>query len=276
MNLTMPVFMLLFFVILLISTAMYLYLSWKTRMNKKFLYIDNLIVIIVSFLLSLIAFSYLFSSIPKIERFFLSLFFGGLAVITFGYLLTMLRFWRTPKRKITAKVNEIVSPADGNVIYIKRIDANEIPISIKNGQLNELRELTKTSLLQTPCWLIGINMTPWDVHKNCSPIKGKIILNEHTTGVFLSLKKFDALTLNERNTYVIENECLRLGVIQIASKGVRRIDSYVKEGDNVEKGSWLGMIRFGSQVDLVLPIHVKIQITLGQQVYAVKTIIASL
>ena len=276
MNLTMPVFMLLFFVILLISTAMYLYLSWKTRMNKKFLYIDNLIVIIVSFLLSLIAFSYLFSSIPKIERFFLSLFFGGLVVITFGYLLTMLRFWRTPKRKITAKANEIVSPADGNVIYIKRIDANEIPISIKNGQLNELRELTKTSLLQTPCWLIGINMTPWDVHKNCSPIKGKIILNEHTKGVFLSLKKFDAITLNERNTYVIENECLRLGVIQIASKGVRRIDSYVKEGDNVEKGSWLGMIRFGSQVDLVLPINVKIQITLGQQVYAVKTIIASL
>ena len=255
---------------------MYLYLSWKTRMNKKFLYIDNLIVIIVSFLLSLIAFSYLSSSIPKIERFFLSLFIGGLAVITFGYLLTMLRFWRTPKRKLTAKANEIVSPADGNVIYIKRIDANEIPISIKNGQLNELRELTKTSLLQTPCWLIGINMTPWDVHKNCSPIKGKIILNEHTKGVFLSLKKFDALTLNERNTYVIENELLRLGVIQIASKGVRRIDSYVKEGDNVEKGSWLGMIRFGSQVDLVLPINVKIQITLGQQVYAVKTIVASL
>ena len=116
--------------ILLISTAMYLYLSWKTRMNKKFLYIDNLIVIIVSFLLSLIAFSCLSSSIPKIERFFLSLF-RGLAVITFGYLLTMLRFWRTPKRKITAKANEIVSPADGNVIYIKRIDANEIPISIK-------------------------------------------------------------------------------------------------------------------------------------------------
>lgn len=276
MNLTMPVFMLLFFVILLISTAMYLYLSWKTRMNKKFLYIDNLIVIIVSFLLSLIAFSCLSSSIPKIERFFLSLFFGGLAVITFGYLLTMLRFWRTPKRKITAKANEIVSPADGNVIYIKRINANEIPISIKNGQLNELRELTKTTLLQTPCWLIGINMTPWDVHKNCSPIKGKIILNEHTKGVFLSLKKFDALTLNERNTYVIENELLRLGVIQIASKGVRRIDSYVKEGDIVEKGSWLGMIRFGSQVDLVLPINVKIQIMLGQQIYAAKTIIASL
>ena len=92
----------------------------------------------------------------------------------------------------------------------------------------------------------------------------------------MSLKKFDALTLNERNTYVIENEHLKLGVIQIASKGVRRIDSYVKEGDNVEKGSWLGMIRFGSQVDLVLPINVKIQITLGQQVYAVKTIVASL
>lgn len=272
----MPFFAILFFMILLISTSMYLYLSWKTRMNKKFLYIDNLLVIIVSFLLSLLAYYYLFSSIPNLERFLFSLLFGGLVVVLSGYSLTMIRFWRTPIRKITAKANEIVSPADGNVIYIKRIEANEIPISIKNGQLNELRELTKTPLLQSPCWLIGINMTPWDVHKNCSPINGKIILNEHTKGVFLSLKKFDALTLNERNTYVIENEHLRIGVIQIASKGVRRIDSYVKEGANVEKGFWLGMIRFGSQVDLILPYNVNIKIALGQQIYAAKTVIASL
>jgi len=245
-------------------------------MNKKYLYIDNLIVIVVSFLLSLIAYTFLFASIPKIERFLFSLFFGGIVVVLSAYSLTMIRFWRTPIRKITAKENEIVSPADGNVIYIKRINTNEIPISIKNGQLNELRELTKTPLLQSPCWLIGINMTPWDVHKNCSPINGKIILNKHTKGVFLSLKKFDALTLNERNTYVIENEHLRIGVIQIASKGVRRIDSYVKEGAYVEKGFWLGMIRFGSQVDLILPYNVNIQIALGQQIYAAKTVIASL
>ena len=188
----------------------------------------------------------------------------------------MLRFWHKPKRKIIALSNEIVSPADGNVLYIKRIEANDPPSSIKNGRLNKLSELTKTTLLKTPCWLIGINMTPWDVHKNCAPISGRIILNNHIKGSFLSLKKFDSETMNERNTYVIEKDNLRIGIVQIASRGVRRIDTYIAEGAMVNKGDWLGMIRFGSQVDVILPYNADIKITPGQQIYAAKTIIASL
>ena len=107
-------------------------------------------------------------------------------------------------------------------------------------------------------------------------INGTVILNQHTKGVFLSLKTQDALTLNERNTIIIENDRLRVGVIQIASKGVRRIDSYVKSGAIVKKGDWLGMIRFGSQVDVILPYTADIKISLGQQVYAAKTVIASI
>jgi phosphatidylserine decarboxylase len=266
----------LFLLLLLASTIMYLYLHKKTRMNLRFLYLDNLVVVAVSYIIALVLFRFLFPSLNDWIRLFISLVIGGLLIIGLGYTFTIIRFWHTPTRKITAALNEIVSPADGNVIYIKKIEAGETPIAIKNGKLNNISELTKSNLLQSPCWLVGINMTPWDVHKNCAPIDGRITLNQHSAGDFLSLKNFDAITMNERNTYVIENTTLRIGVVQIASKGVRRIDSYVKQGSMIKRGDWLGMIRFGSQVDVILPYTCDIKLKLGQQVYAAKTVIASL
>lgn len=268
--------LILFALLLVEGTAMYLFLHYKTRMNIRFIFIDNLLVVAVSFLISYLSYQYLFISTAETYRFLLSLMAGGLLVPGLGYALTMIRFWQTPRRKITAGANEIVSPADGNVLYIKNLKAGEKPISVKNGNLSSLDELTKSKLLSTPCWLIGINMTPWDVHKNCAPVDGKITLNKHTKGKFLSLKLFDALSENERNTYVIENERLRVGVVQIASKGVRRIDSYVEEGATVSRGDWLGMIRFGSQVDVILPSDCNVNLKVGQQIYAAKTVIAEL
>jgi len=188
----------------------------------------------------------------------------------------MIRFWRTPKRKIKAQSNEVVSPADGNVIYIKKVESGETPVSIKGKKLSKLDEITKTNLLTTPCWLIGINMTPFDVHKNCSPIDGEIIFNQHTQGKFLSLKLAESEAENERNTFIIQNDKIRVGVVQIASKLVRRIDTYKTKGTAVKKGEWIGMIRFGSQVDILLPIKAKIKLTIEQQTYAGKTIIAEI
>ncbi|MBI9054688.1 MAG: phosphatidylserine decarboxylase family protein [Bacteroidales bacterium] len=253
----------------IISTIMYLYLIHKTKINKKFLFIDNIIVITFSFALTFIL--YLSTKFNYSVLYFL---IAGLLVITDGFALTMIRFWRTPNRKLKAKENELISPADGNIIYIKRIEKGETPISIKNGLSITLNELTKTTLLNSPCWLIGINMTPFDVHKNCSPIEGEVILNEHFDGKFLSLKNTDALTQNERQTIVIKNNVSKIGIVQTASRLVRRIDSYVKKGDIIKKGEWYGMIRFGSQVDLIIPIDYTVNVNLKQQVYAVKTIIA--
>jgi len=258
------------------STFMYYYLHKKTRMNFKFIYVDNLIVIVLTYIISLLAFTYIFADLDIFYKFSLTILIGGTLILGLGYTITMIRFWRTPNRKNSSLQNDILSPADGNVLYIKQIEANEPPIAVKNGILNSLPELTKTTLLKTPCWLIGINMTPWDVHKNCAPIDGKIMLNKHTKGEFLSLKKFESLTQNERNTYIIKNDSIQIGIIQIASKGVRRIDSYVQPDSMVKKGDWLGMIRFGSQVDVIIPYNCKIHIKTGQQIYAAKTIIASL
>ena len=257
----------------IISTLYYYFLHLKTRMNIRFLYIDNIIVSICSGLISYFVFDFLTLGLLSVLRILYSLTVMGGLILSLSLGITMFRFWRTPKRMIRAKKNEIVSPADGNVIYIKHIDKNETPISIKNGTLNSIYEITKTNLLEKPCWLIGINMTPWDVHKNCTPIDGKVILNVHTKGKFLSLKSFNSTIENERNTYVIENGEMKVGIVQIASKRVRRIDSYVKEGEEVKRGDWLGMIRFGSQVDIIIPNDCKLKIELGQQIFVGKTII---
>jgi phosphatidylserine decarboxylase len=187
----------------------------------------------------------------------------------------MIRFWRIPVRHSNSDPDSILSPADGKIIYIKQIETDQEAISVKKGRISRLAELTKTNLLTAPCWLIGINMTPFDVHKNAAPISGKIVLNLSRRGKFLSLKSPVSETENERHTLVIQNDKVQVGIVQIASRLVRRIDNYVKEGQMIGRGDWYGMIRFGSQVDLIIPSDFIIKVSLGNQVFAAKTIIAT-
>lgn len=252
-----------------VSTLLYLYLHKKTRISLNYLLTDNVGVIVLSALLAW-GLSLLLPTNWQWVSFVLNP--GFVVGIAFGF--TMIRFWRTPKRKIKAAAGEVVCPADGNVIYITKVEAGEVPVTIKGNRYSRLEELTKTDLLDKPCWLVGINMTPFDVHKNCAPIDGKIILNQHYDGKFLSLKEANALSENERNTYVIGNDDVKIGIVQIASRLVRRIDSYVKEGAGVKTGDWLGMIRFGSQVDVILPLDYEINVALEEQTYAGTTILA--
>ena len=253
----------------MLSTLLYLYLIHKTRISKKFIYSDNILVIILTVIICFLSIALL-----GVGYYWLSYLLIPFLVLGLAFTLTMIRFWRTPNRKLLATENQIVSPADGNVLYIKKIEKGEVPVSIKKGLEATLFEVTQTDILDTPCWLIGINMTPFDVHKNCAPTNGIIILNKYIHGKFLSLKHPKALISNERNTLVIKNERIIVGIVQTASRLVRRIDSYVKEGENINKGDWFGMIRFGSQVDVILPADCTINIDVGDQIYAGKTIIA--
>jgi len=253
-----------------ISTLMYLFLHKKARVNLKYLYLDNIAVIFITWFSVILLLSFVELPLAGVIIFIIPLL-----IVSLGFGITMIRFWRTPKREIHAKKNEIVSPADGNVIYIKKIEQNNIPISVKNGEISSLKELIKTDLIKQPCWLIGINMTPFDVHKNCAPIDGEIILNKHTKGKFFSLKVIESEVENERNTIIIKNDKIQVGFTQIASRLVRKIAVYKKEGMYVQKGDWLGMIRFGSQVDVIIPINCDIKVNLKEQIYAGKTILAS-
>jgi len=254
-----------------LSSLLYTWLHTKTRISLKYLYLDNLAVIVpvtgTAFLLYLEGILHFYMII---------LFVVPLLTLGIAFIYTMIRFWRTPSRKVISEEDKIISPADGNIIYIKKVEAGDVPISVKQGRSFCLNELTKTNLLKTPCWLIGINMTPFDVHKNCSPIKGTVTFTEHFNGKFLSLKLPDALLENERNTYVIENSNLKIGVIQIASRLVKKIDVYVQQGQKVQAGEWIGMIRFGSQVDVIIPFQYLPIVTIGQQVYAATSVLASL
>lgn len=259
-----------FFETVFLSCLLYLFFHKKAKISLNFLYKDNLVVIFFTLIVILLL-GYLKSSFLERVTFILI----PILIVTFFLIIFWFRFWRTPKRKCNATENQVVSPADGNVIYIKRVESRDIPVSIKNGVSVKLEELLKTNILNGPCWLIGINMTPFDVHKNCAPVKGKVILNKHFNGKFLSLKNPEALVQNERNTIVIKNADGDLfGVVQTASRLVRRIDTYISEGIEISQGDWYGMIRFGSQVDIILPIAYIPKVKLKEQVYAIETIIA--
>lgn len=257
-----------FILIAVYSTLLYLYLHKKTHINLSYLYKDN----VVNIILSALACYWLQKLLDPGA--FLCLVSIIIMVPAICVLLTLLRFYRVPFRKTNTTPGGIVSPADGNVIYIKKVEAGEIPVAIKNGVTAKLSEFANTGILEFPCWLIGINMTPFDVHKNCAPIEGKIILNKHFDGEFLSLKHQEALVRNERNTIVIDSKIGKVGVVQTASRLVRRIVTYKKEGMQLDKGEWFGMIKFGSQVDLIIPANCEVLVSLKQQVYAKKTLIA--
>lgn len=266
---------LIFVYIAILSTSMYLYLNRKTKISFTYIYKDNIAVIILAYITFIIVYLMFKEDLEVFLTYLISFGLSTVSVAIIGLIFAMIRFWRTPKRKLVAKQNEVISPVDGKVLYIKKIENGEVPISIKKGLKAKLTELTETDIINGPVWLIGVNMTPFDVHKNCTPVAGQVILNKHIKGQNLSLKHPEALLRNERNTLVLktlDNDLF--GIVQTASKLVRRIDSYVNLGDYLKQGEWFGMIRFGSQVDIIIPIVYSLKINEKQQIYAIKTIIA--
>ena len=127
------------------------------------------------------------------------------------------------------------------------LEAREI-----RGKALNLIELARVEICDEG-YLVGIAMHLLNVHVNRAPIAGRVSSLVHTEGAFLSLRRADASSANERVTTVIENHRERIAVVQIASRLVRRIVSYVAEGEHVAAGERIGMIRFGSQVDVIVP-----------------------
>jgi phosphatidylserine decarboxylase len=202
----------------------------------------------------------------------------GIAQSTFYAAALLWLFYRDPDRLVPDEPGLVLSPADGTVIYIRRLEAGEPLRSEKNGAIMVLDEVRDTALAQEALWQVGIAMVFTDVHVNRAPIPGILTFACHKPGKFLSLRRKEALNMNERQTLIIENrgEDMQVMLVQIASRLVRQIVAYVKQGQPLERGQRVGMIRFGSQVDMFLPIrkvaqpHVKI----GQRLQAGVTIVA--
>jgi phosphatidylserine decarboxylase len=199
------------------------------------------------------------------ELSFWSLFL--ISAILFFFFYRYYYFLRNPERKIPGG-NNLVSPADGYVLYIKELNGNEIPFSVKKGNKIELKELLETEKEYN--LLIGIFMTPLSVHYNRFPFSGQVkniyykdapsnkMMMQAFLNVFFDLKPYtegaDYILENERNITILENDKIDCAIIQIADKWVRKIDNKCSIGDNVIKGDRLGMIRMGSQCDLFLKI----------------------
>jgi phosphatidylserine decarboxylase len=177
-------------------------------------------------------------------------------------------FFRDPERR-TPEGRVIVSPADGRILYAREIQSRADLFPVKQNvpvQLNEWDDEDPSFFKGN---LIGIYMTPVSVHVNRSPISGKIrriidrpAINENLSmaRTFIRLvwdmmpfeEKSDYINRNARNILIIDGD-ISLAVIRIADRYVNQIDCFVSEGDIIEKGSRIGMIRMGSQCDLFIP-----------------------
>lgn len=171
-------------------------------------------------------------------------------------------FERDPERVIPTAPGLIVSPADGDVVYVAKIVGTNI--ITKKGK----REVNLNAIIDSDelCedfengWVIGVRMHFWNVHINRTPIAG-VIQKIFSTGlgsfVDLIAKHFEEINAR-RIISIKKNERIKVLVVLIASFFARQIDCFIKEGDRVETGQRIGRIVLGSQVDLVLPSIVKL------------------
>ncbi len=213
----------------------------------------------------------------------------------FGTWIYLRFFWffRDPPRKPEATERAIVSPADGQIVYIRKFENGRV-VSEKQGERIELEEISKLDLKEEDGWLIGIYMSPLDVHYNYAPISGRVEKVFHYSAranlpmvdlweylrltylrqaVNLFSKKFHLR--NERETLFIKGEDIEVVVVEIADKFVNKIDRFVDEGESVRAGQKISFIRRGSQVDiLIFKKDLDIQVEFGKQVYGGQTVLA--
>ena len=182
-------------------------------------------------------------------------FTGSTVVTAVPVLLALFFLWffRDPARRIPTAPGELVSPADGKVT---EADWIETP------QGSRLR--------------LSIFLNVFDVHVNRSPIEGRVTLVNYKKGQFLNAMRADSNVLNEQNVVVIEDGEYAVQVKQIAGLLARRIVCWAKLGDTLRKGQRIGLIKFGSRVDVLLPPDANLQVKKGDRVKGGSTVIAML
>ncbi len=179
-----------------------------------------------------------------------------LGVMIIFYFL-ILQFFRNPKFVINTNEKHVLAPADGKVVVIEDTEETEY--------FNEKRKQ------------ISIFMSPVNVHVNRSPVSGEVKFCKYHAGKYLVAWHPKSSTENERTTIVVESgNGVEVLFRQIAGAVARRIKWYVKPGDMVEQGGEFGFIKFGSRVDVFLPLDAKVNVAIGDKTKGGRTIIAEL
>ncbi len=177
-------------------------------------------------------------------------------IATLGLLLFLVSFFRIPNRTLTINAGQIICPADGKVVVIEEtVD----------------EEYFKTKRLQ-----VSVFMSPANVHVNRNPIDGEVVYNKYHKGKYLVAWNPKSSTENERHSVVLKKGDKEILVKQIAGALAKRIINYLEVGTKVKQTDEFGFIKFGSRVDLLLPIGTKLNVELNEVVKGGVTVIGTL
>lgn len=176
-------------------------------------------------------------------------------LLTLGLLVFVISFFRIPKRVLTLQEDSVVAPADGKVVAIEEIQSDEY--------------FTDRRIQ------VSIFMSPANVHVNRNPVSGEVVYSQHHKGKYLVAWHPKSSTDNERHTVVYRKEGKEILVKQIAGALAKRIINYLQPGQVVKQGGEMGFIRFGSRVDVLLPLDAKVLVRIGDKPEGGVTVIAT-
>jgi phosphatidylserine decarboxylase len=175
-------------------------------------------------------------------------------IVTFGLWIFVISFFRIPNRPLTLDDKKIICPADGKVVVIEETVDDEY---------------FKSKRLQ-----VSIFMSPLNVHVNRNAVNGEVVYSKYHKGKYLVAWDPKSSTENERHSVVYQVNHNEILVKQIAGAVARRIVNYLKEGMEVKQGEEMGFIKFGSRVDVLLPVNAKVKVQLGETVKGGVTVLA--
>ncbi len=185
-----------------------------------------------------------------------TLVMGLTLLITISFWLFILSFFRIPSRVHTIQEGVVVAPADGEVVVIEEVQADEY-FSDRRIQ-------------------VSIFMSPLNVHVNRNPVSGEVVYSQYHPGKYLVAWHPKSSTENERHSVVYRTQGKEILVKQIAGALAKRIVNYLKPGQQVKQTEEMGFIKFGSRVDLLLPLDAKILVKLGDKPQGGVTVLATL
>jgi len=178
------------------------------------------------------------------------------AAVSLLFWVFILSFFRIPSRKLTIQDNAIIAPADGEVVVIEEVQADEYFLDRRVQ--------------------VSIFMSPFNVHVNRNPVSGEVVYSQYHPGKYLVAWHPKSSTENERHSVVYRTHGKEILVKQIAGALAKRIVNYLQPGQTVKQTEEMGFIKFGSRVDLLLPLDAKIQVKMGDKPKGGVTVIATL
>ncbi len=171
-------------------------------------------------------------------------------------VIFVVQFFRDPPRAVPSQANAVLSPADGRIVKVEKV---------------------RDPMTERDTLLISVFMNVFNVHSNRAPVDGTVERIQYSAGKFVNADLDKASSENERNAMVVRlagGE--RISVVQVAGLIARRILCYAKEGQRLTRGERYGFIRFGSRVDVYLPLTARPKVAVGDVVHATTTILAEL